>query len=94
VNTEKALRDRIKNDRRQFVTHRKRIYELDKELRETRDLVVALITSNGAISVDGSGARTFELFLDDRDIANVAHDDMLVVAYDNRRGGSVYTVTR
>lgn len=94
VNTEKALRDRIKQDRTQFIAHREHIKGLSKELREARKLIVAFVTEKGDIESDESGGRTYALFLDDRAIANVAHDDVLSVVYDNRRGGNVYRVAR
>ncbi len=94
MNTEKALRDRIKQDRTQFIHHRERIKDLDKELREARELIVAFVTGNGDIEVDEKGGRTYKLFLDDRDISNVAHNDVLSVTYDNQRCGNLYEVTR
>ncbi len=93
MNTEKALRDRIKNDRRQFVTHRERINELDKELREARKLIVAFITQSGKVS-NKDNVGTYELFLDDRNLANVAYDDRFEVRYSDTRRGNIYTVSR
>lgn len=80
MNTEKALRDRIGG--------------LEKELRETKKLIVAFVTGNGDIEINENGGRTYKLFLDDRDIANVAHDDVLSVTCDLRRRGNVYEVRR
>jgi len=72
-----------------------RIHELAKELREAKELIVAFVTGNGDIDYyDKNGGRTYKLFLDDRDIANVAHDDVMSVTYDNRRRGNIYEVCR
>ena len=70
------------------------LVELDKELKEARELIVAFVTGNGEMIFNGKGGRTHRLFLDDRDVANVAHDDVLSVTYDNQRCGNVYEVAR
>jgi len=71
-----------------------RIRELEKELCEAKELIVAFITGHGDIDCDENGVRAYKLFLHDIDIANVAHDDVMSVTYDNKRRGNIYEVCR
>lgn len=72
-----------------------RIKELSKELREANELIVAFITGHGdMIKIDEHDVRTYKLFLDDREIAQVSEDDMFYVSRDNERSRNVYEVVR
>ncbi len=68
--------------------------QLEKELREAKELIVAFITSNGDIDIASDGTQTFKLYLDDAQVARVSRDDRMQVTYDNLQGGNVYRVTR
>lgn len=64
--------------------------QIENELREAKELIIAFITANG----ERTSEKSWALFLDDREIANVAYDDVMHVTYDNRRHGTVYEVWR
>lgn len=64
------------------------------ELRESKELLVAIVTQAGHFEEEAFGIKSWKLFLDDRNIANVAYDDLLNIHYDDKRGGNVYEVRR
>jgi len=86
--------ERIKELEAELFNTKELVDVLKTELRESKELIVAFVTQCGDFEEEAFGIKAWRLFLDDRNIANIAHDDLLNISYDNKRGGNVYEVRR